>query len=237
LIFDVGQGPAHASSSCGRDEELVDELLLQAAAPSTTTEATKKTRLNARHATAGGVRAVFLFAFLGALAACTGDGPLDTVSDTTLDSSVWRADGQKVAAALPHAVGDFKASKDPAPFWTSYGSGPVFGADATYAQGSREVVVHVESGNIRQRVTSAEQGHANPGESFTTSQVSVHGKRATLHWNGIGKTGDVVFVVDRRFLVQMRLMPSKSADEIVSLAETFDVAQLPALALEGTNRP
>jgi hypothetical protein len=183
------------------------------------------------------VRAVVLFALLVAPAACTGDGPLDTVSDTTLDSSVWRGDGQKIAAALPRAVGDYKAPKDPEPFWTSYGSGPVFGADATYAQGSREVVVHVESGNIRQRVAGAEHGHANPGESFTTSEVTVHGKRATLHWNGVGKTGDVVFVVDRRFLVQMRLMPSKSADEIVSLAESFDVAPLRALVLEGTSHP
>ena len=236
MIFDVGQGPAHASSSCGSDEVLEDELLPQAAAPSTV-RATKKTRLKARHATAGSVRAVVLFACFGALVACTGDGPLDTVSNTTLDSSVWRADSQKIAAALPHAVGDFKAPKDPDPFWTSYGSGPVFGADATYAQGSREVVVHVESGNIRQRVANAEHGHANPGESFTTSEVTAHGKRATLHWNSVGKTGDVVFVVDRRFLVQMRLMPSKSADEIVSLAEAFDVSQLPGLALEGTNQP
>jgi len=232
----MGQGPAQASSSCGR-EEVDDELLPHAAAAASTRTAAKRTRLNARHATAGTVRAVVLFAFFGALAACTGDGPLDTVSDTTLASSVWRADGEKIAAALPRAVGDFKASKDPDPFSTSYGSGPVFGADVTYAQGSREVVAHVESGNIRQRVATAEHGHANPGESFTTSEVTVHGKRATLHWNGIGKTGDVVFVVDRRFLVQMRLMPSKSADEIVSLAEAFDVSALPALALEGTNRP
>lgn len=183
------------------------------------------------------MRAVALFVWLGALVACTGDGPLDTVSNTTLDSSVWRADGEKVAAALPRALGDFKASRDPAPFWTSYGSGPVFGADATYAQGSREVIVHVESGNIRQRVATAEHGHANPGESFTTSEVMVQGKRATLHWNGTGKTGDVVFVVDRRFMVQMRLMPSSTSDEIVHLADAFDLAPLRVLTLEGTNRP
>jgi hypothetical protein len=183
------------------------------------------------------VRAVVLFALLGVLAACTGDGPLDTVSNTSLDSSVWRGDGQKIAAALPRAVGDFKAPKDPIPFWTSYGSGPVFGADATYAEGSREMVVHVESGNIRQRAATAEHGHANPGESFTTSEVTVHEKRAVLHWNGTGKTGDVVFVVDRRFLVQMRLMPSTSSSEIVSLAEAFDVAPLRALVLEGTSLP
>ncbi|HEX8789919.1 MAG TPA: hypothetical protein VF765_03135 [Polyangiaceae bacterium] len=183
------------------------------------------------------MRAILLFALLAAPAACTGDGPLDTVSDTAIDPGVWRGDGQKIANALPHALGDFKAPKDPAPFWTSYGSGPVFGADATYAQGSREVVVHVESGNIRQRAATAEKGHANPGESFTTSEVTVQGKRATLHWNGIGKTGDVVFVVDRRFLVQMRLMPSNTSDEIVHLAEALDVAPLRALVLEGTTRP
>lgn len=183
------------------------------------------------------MRALVLLAILVPAAACTGDGPLDTVSDTTLDPSVWRGDGQKIASALPHAVGDFKAAKDPAAFWTSYGSGPVFGADATYAQGSREVVVHVESGNIRQRAATAEHGHANPGESFTTSEVTVQGRRATLHWNGIGKTGDVVFVVDRRFLVQMRLMPSNASDEIVRLAGSFDVAGLRALSLEGTARP
>jgi hypothetical protein len=169
------------------------------------------------------VRAVLLFASLGALAACTGDGPLDTVSDTALDPSVWHADGQKIAAALPRAVGDFKAPKDSVPFWTSYGSGPVFG-------------VHVESGNIRQRAATAEHGHANPGEAFTTTEVAVQGKRATLHWNGIGKTGDVVFVVDRRFLVQMRLMPAKSSDEVVQLADAFDVAPMRALVLEGTQR-
>lgn len=183
------------------------------------------------------MRAVVLFALTFAAVACTGEGPLDTVTDTALDASVWRADGEKIAASLPRAVGDFRASRDPAAFWTSYGSGPVFGADATYAQGSREVVVHVESGNIRQRAAAAEHGHANPGESFTTSEVTVHGKRAVLHWNGIGKTGDVVFVVDRRFLVQMRLMPSNASDEIVRLADAFDVASMRALVLDGTNRP
>lgn len=183
------------------------------------------------------MRAVLLFASVGVLVACTGDGPLDTVSDTALDPSIWKADGEKVAASLPRAVGDFKAPKDAVPFWTSYGSGPVFGADATYAEGPRELVVHVESGNIRQRAATAEHGHANPGESFTTTEVTVQGKRATLHWNGIGKTGDVVFVVDRRFLVQMHLMPSKSSDEIVHLAEAFDVASMRALVLEGTQHP
>jgi hypothetical protein len=183
------------------------------------------------------VRAVLLIASLGALAACTGDGPLDTVSNTGLDPSVWRGDGQKIAAALPRVVGDFKAPKDADPFWTSYGSGPVFGADATYDEGSRELVVHVESGNIRQRAASAQHGHANPGESFTTSDVTVQGKPATLHWNGVGKTGDIVFVVDRRFLVQMRLMPSKSSDEMVQLADAFDAAPMRALELEGTSRP
>ena len=183
------------------------------------------------------MREVVLVGFLAAAVACTGDGPIDTVSDTTLDPGVWHADGQKIGAALPRAIGDFKAPKDPVPFWTSYGTGPVFGVDATYAQGSREVVVHVESGNIRQRAAAAEHGHANPGESFTTSEVTVQGRRATLHWNGIGKTGDVVFVVDRRFLVQMRLMPANASDEIVHLADAFDVAPMRALVLEGTNRP
>lgn len=184
------------------------------------------------------MRAVVLLAVLGATtAACTGDGPIDTVSDTRLDPSVWRADAQKIVAALPRAVGDYKVSKDPDPFWTSYGSGPVFGADATYARGSTEMTVHVETGNIRQRVGEAEHGRANPGESFATSQVTVHGKRAVLHWNSIGRTGDVVFVVDRRFMVQMRLMPSKSANDVVGLAEAFDVAPLQSLSLEGTTKP
>jgi hypothetical protein len=78
----------------------------------------------------GSARAVLRVAVLAVLfvAACTGDAPLDTIADTSLSPSVWRADGEKVRAVLPIAIGTFKPSEGADAFATSYGTGPVFGA-------------------------------------------------------------------------------------------------------------
>jgi hypothetical protein len=168
--------------------------------------------------------------------ACASDSPLDTIANTSLDPAVWRGDGDKVLAVLPLVVGTFKPSEAASAFATSFGTGPVFGAECTYADGPRQLVLRIESGNIRERASKAEVGHANKGESFTTREVMVHGKRAVLHWNAIGKTGDVVFVVDRRLLFQLRLVPARSDDEVVQLANAIDTAPFVRLVFEGVTR-
>lgn len=172
-----------------------------------------------------------------ALAACDGDGPLDTVIDTGADPAVWHEDAAKVLDVLPKLVTSFKPSEAAAPFNTSYRTGPVFGASCTYADGPRQLVVRVESGNIRDRFATLARGHANTGESFVTHDATVHGQRATVHWNGPGQTADVVYVLQRRFIVELRLVPARSDDEVVQLAEAMDVAPLTALALAGVKDP
>jgi hypothetical protein len=188
--------------------------------------------------TVRGFALVVLLALLAIplVAACTGDAPLDTIADTSLNPSVWRADGEKVRAVLPVAVGTFKPSEGADAFSTSYGTGPVFGAACTYADGPRQLVLHVESGNIRERAAKAERGHANQGESFVTRDVVVHGKRAVLHWNAVGRTADVVFVVQRRMLLQIRLVPAQTDDEVVKLADAMDLAPFEGLVFDGVTR-
>lgn len=168
-------------------------------------------------------------------AACDRDGAIDTITDTSLDPAVWRADGQKVSGALPRVVTSFKPSEGADAFATSYRTGPVFGGSCTYADGARQLVVRVESGNIRERAATLAKGHANPGESFVTRDATVHGKHATVHWNGIGKTAEVIFVLQRRLLVQLVLVPAKGDEEIVQLAESMDVGPLEALVFDGVN--
>lgn len=170
---------------------------------------------------------------LAALSACDGDGPLDSVIDTGADPAVWHEDAAKVLGALPKVVTSFKPSEAAAPFNTSYRAGPVFGASCTYADGPRQLVVRVESGNIRDRFATLARGHANAGESFVTHEATVHGQKATVHWNGPGQTADVVYVLQRRFIVELRLVPTRSDDEVVQLAEAMDVAPLTALVLAG----
>jgi hypothetical protein len=186
------------------------------------------------------VRRALLFAFAATCAArlacaCDSDGAIDTISDASVDPAVWRADGQKISSALPRVVASFKPSEGADAFATSYRTGPVFGGSCTYADGARQLVVRVESGNIRARAATLAKGHANPGESFVTHDATVHGGRATVHWNGIGKTAEVVFLLQRRLLVQMVLVPAKGEEEIVQLAESMDVAPLQALAFDGVN--
>jgi hypothetical protein len=164
---------------------------------------------------------------------CDTDSALDTVADTTADAAVWHADAQKISGALPRVIASFKPSEAADAFNTSYRTGPVFGASCTYADGARQLVVRVESGNIRERAASLAKAHVPKGESYVTREVTVHGKHAFLHWNGIGKTGDVVFVLQRRFVVQLQVVPAKSDDEVVQLAEAIDVGPIEALVLDG----
>jgi hypothetical protein len=168
------------------------------------------------------------------MAACDGHGPLDTVADTAMDAAVWHEDAVKILAALPKVVAGFKPSEAAAPFNTSYRTGPVFGASCTYGDGPRGLVVRIESGNIRDRYAALAKGHANPGEAFVTREVTVHGLPAVVHWNSLGKTADVVYVLQRRFIVELHLVPARSDDDIVQLAEAMDVGPLMALGLDGT---
>ena len=171
-----------------------------------------------------------------ALAGCDRDGAVDAVTDPGLDSAVWRQDGVKLSAALPQSVGTFKPSDPVNSYATSYRTGPVVGASCTYADGRRQLVVRVESGNIRERAATLANGRANPGESFVSRPVTVRGHAATLHWNETGKTGDVVYVLQRRYVVQLQLVPARSGDEVVQLASAMDVAPLEALVLDGIAR-
>jgi hypothetical protein len=177
---------------------------------------------------------IAMLAIAGGLAvACDNDGPLDNVADVTLDAAVWQSDATKILAVLPQVVASFKPSEAAAPFTTTYRTGPVFGASATYADGPRQLVVRVESGNIRERAATLAKGHANRGEAFVTTEVTVHGQKASVHWNGVGKTADVVYVLQRRFIVELRVVPAISDDEIVHLAEAMDIGPLQTLSLEG----
>ncbi len=184
--------------------------------------------------TRGQLVALALLASLGpAVAGCDRNGPLDTVIDTATDAGVWRDDATKILAALPHAVSSFKPSESAEPFVTSYRTGPVFGASATYADGPRQLVLRIESGNIRERAATLAKGHTNPGEAFVTREARVHGQPATVHWDSVGKTADIVVVLQRRFLVELRLVPAQGDDEVQRLAEAMDVAPLEALTLDG----
>jgi hypothetical protein len=167
------------------------------------------------------------------LVACDTEGPLDTVADTSADAALWHDDATKMVAALPGVVASFKPSEAAAPFNTSYRTGPVFGASCTYAEGSRQLVVRVESGNIRERFATLARGHANAGESFVTRDATVHGHKAIVHWNAPGQTADLVYVLQRRFIVELRLVPARTDDEIVGLAEAMDVNPLTTLVLAG----
>jgi hypothetical protein len=176
-----------------------------------------------------------LVALALALAACDRDGPLDTVSDSTLDAAVWRGDGQKISAAMPHAVGAFVPVEGVDAFSTSYSTGPVFGASCTYGDGARQLTVRVESGNIRVHAASLDTrpGVVASDSGFVTRQAVVHGRPAALRWSEKARTGEVTFLVQRRFLVEVRVSPATSADEAVSLASSIDLAPLESLVLDG----
>ncbi len=164
---------------------------------------------------------------------CDRDGPLDTVADLNTDAAVWREDAARILGALPKVVASYKPVEAAAPFSTSYHSGPVFGASCTYGDGSRQLVLRVESGNIRERFETLAKGHANAGEAFVTHEATVHGQKAVVHWNGPGQTADLVYVLQRRLIVELRVVPARGDDEVVQLAEAMDVASLMALALDG----
>jgi hypothetical protein len=180
----------------------------------------------------GGARALVV-AVAVVSSACEGGGPMDAVTDLASDPAVWHADADKVASALPQSVTSFKAADPAAPFNTSYRTGPVFGASRTYQDGPRELVVRVAAGNIRERATALARGHAAPGTTFTTRQATVHGEPAAVHWDAVGKTAEVVFVLRRRYVVVAHLTLARGDDEAVQLAEAMDVGPIQGLELSG----
>jgi hypothetical protein len=170
--------------------------------------------------------------------ACDSDSALDTVADGSLDAAVWRADSRKIAEALPRRVGSFVPSEGADPFYTSYGTGPVFGASCAYADGGRQLVVRVESGNIRARAFAALDpgGEAGTDPKFAARASKVHGRPALQRWSADGRVGEVTFLVARRYLVQVRVVPGSNDSEASSLAESIDVGPLERLTLDGVTR-
>jgi len=169
------------------------------------------------------------------LAGCDDQTPLDSVADLTTDGAVWRADAQKIAATLPQRLATFAPSEGVAPFYTSYATGPVFGASCTYADGDhRQVTVRVETGNIRSRASAALDARALAADTkFVTHEARVHGLPAVQRWSSGGRVGQVAFLVARRYLVEVRLVPAASEAEAMSLAEGIDLGPLEALVLDG----
>jgi hypothetical protein len=179
------------------------------------------------------VRQVAPLVFLVACVACNSEGGLDTVADTGADASVWHRDADRIAGALPRTIGKFVPREAVDPFWTSYRTGPVFGATCVYADGGRQVLVRVESGNIAARSLAALEPKASSEGRPPGRPIRVKGGPAVTHWDADGRESEVTFLVARRYLVQLRVVPATGEGEAPSLAETFDVAGLQALALEG----
>jgi hypothetical protein len=169
---------------------------------------------------------------LATLPGCDRDGPIDTIPDDAVEAGVWLADARKISVVLPARVGSFVPSEGADPFFTSYSTGPVFGSSCTYADGARQLVVRVESGNIRARGAAALDGGPGSGAQVRT----IHGKTALSRWNDTSRTGEVSFVVARRYLVQVRVVPATSEGEVLRLAEAVDTAPLEALVLDGVTR-
>ena len=175
------------------------------------------------------------------MAACDREAALDTVADSRADPAVWKDDADKIAGALPRRVGAFAPSEGVDPFHTSYATGPVFGASCVYADGARQLAVRVESGNVKARAEAALDAHpAHPASSadakVISHEASVHGHAAVVRYQAAGRSGEVSFVVARRYLVQVRLVPAASEAEAVATAEAVDVSALDGLSLQGVTR-
>ena len=93
---------------------------------------------------------------------------------------------------LPARVASFVPTEGADPFFTSYGDGPVFGASCAYASGARQVIVRVESGNIRARANAAldPRGEAGTDTRFQSHAIKVHGRPALQRYSGIGEVGE-----------------------------------------------
>jgi hypothetical protein len=173
---------------------------------------------------------IALFA-AGLACGCNRDAAVDAVVDTTTDRRVWLEDARKISAALPKRIGDFAPSDGADPFTTTFGTGPVFGSSCTYEHDRRQLVVRVESGNIRARAAAALD--AGGGGRVQT----VHGQPAVVRWGDVTRVAEVTFVVARRYLVEVRLVPADGDAEAVRLAEALDTRPFESLVLEGTRAP
>ena len=171
-----------------------------------------------------------LLVLLAGLAACDRDAPLDTVADPSADAGVWLADARKVSGALPRRIGSFEPAEGADPFSTTYATGPVFGSSCTYADGQRQLVVRIETGNVAHRAATALE--AAPG----ARAVRVNGSPGVVRWTEASRVGQMSFLVARRYLVELRLVPANGDGEMIRIAESIDTAALTALVLDGVTR-
>ena len=178
------------------------------------------------------MRRIALFAVVVACA-CGRETGLDTVVDSSADPAIWRRDAEKIAGALPHAIGAFAPREAVDPFATSYRTGPVFGASCVYADGGKQLLVRVESGNIAARSVAALDPGTPSGAKAAGRQLTVKGSPAVARWDEDGRESEITFLVSRRFIVQLRVVPAAGAGEAPLLAEAFDEGALKALSLEG----
>jgi len=76
-------------------------------------------------------------------------------------------------------------------------------------------------------------GEAGADGRFQSRTIKVHGHPALQRYSTAGELGEVAFLVARRFLVQLRLVPAANEAEVAALAESIDTAPLEQLALDG----
>ena len=164
---------------------------------------------------------------------CGRQGALDTVADSNADPRVWQDDAQRIAGALPRAIGPFTPREAADPFWTSYRTGPVFGVSGVYASAGRQLLVRVETGNIAARAAAALDPKAAIDGRPAGRETTVKGTPALVRWSDKGRESEVTFIVARRYLVQLRLVPATNEGETVGLAEGLDLGPLEGLALDG----
>ena len=157
---------------------------------------------------------------------------MDTVVDAArADAAVWLGDARKDHGVAPGARRLLRSHGGSAdPFFTTYSTGPVFGSSCAYADGGRQLVVRVESGNVEQRGTNALD--AGPGGRVTR----VHGWPAVVRFSDGSRVGQVTFVVARRYVVDVRLVPANGDGEVLRLAESIDTGPLAGLVLDGVSR-
>ena len=168
-----------------------------------------------------------------ALVACDKSAAIDTVADAGLPAAVWHADADRVALALPKRVGAFLPSEAAEPFSTSYATGPVFGASCTYADGPRQLTVRIETGNVKARAAAALDLRSGAKGPRTPHETTVHGRPAVARWDASARAAEVTFVLSRRYLVDVRLVPASGDGEATALAEAVDLAPLESLSLDG----
>ena len=154
-------------------------------------------------------------------AAATGQKPLGPVVN-------WR----KLMPFLPNAIGAFKAAGEGSGQTAGLGGMIASTVRRTYKAGKKVLklkIVDTAAVPMMRTAFAMARMAVQDGSDRVQKGVEVAGFPGSLEWRKAGQRGKIAVLVAGRYVVELSLKPTGSADEVLALIKTIELKKLAAI--------